>query len=427
MIDALNFAYECLSSIYREKSFSSITLNETLNKTSKDDKKLVTKIVYGVLDKDIELDYIINKFTSSVKPAILPIIKIGVYCLKYLSIPDYALVNECVNLTKKIGKTGISGFVNAVLKNIAKSIKEEKIEYPKSFDENLSIRYSYPLWAVKMIINDYGKDEAEKIISFCPTHNLTHIRINKKRINYTNFKELLEKNNIKYVNSLLKDAFYVEGMAEKIKSDLYTVQSASSMFVCKSVDLRNEEKLLDVCAAPGGKSVYLASLVNAEVTACDIHPHRLKLIESYAKRMGETVKVELNDATIYSAKFESKFDKVLCDVPCSGFGVLESKPDIKLFRTENDIFALSGLQLKILTNCSRYVKIGGSLIYSTCTIFKKENEEVIKNFLESTKGFEVETVIIESNLEKNLNGYIQFLPYKHEVDGFFIAKLKRIK
>ena len=427
MINALNSAYECLSSIYREKSFSSITLNEILNKTSKDDKKLVTKIVYGVLDKDIELDYIINKFTSNVKPAILPILKIGTYCLKYLSIPDYALVNECVNLTKKIGKSGISGFVNAVLKNIAKNISAEKIEYPKNFDENLSIRYSYPIWAVKMIVNDYGKEEAEKIISYCPKHNLTHVRINKKLTNCIKFKELLEKNNIKYIDSELEDAFYVEGMAEKIKSDLYTVQSASSMLVCKSVGLRDGEKLLDVCAAPGGKSVYLASVSNVEVVACDVHPHRLKLVESYAKRMGETIKVCLSDATVFSAKFEGKFDKVLCDVPCSGFGVLESKPDIKLFRTENDISALSGLQLKILSNCSRYVKIGGSLIYSTCTIFKKENEDVVKKFLEQNNSFEYEDVITEPRVEKNSNGYIQFLPYKHEVDGFFIAKLKRIK
>lgn len=415
-------SYRCIDNIYRKKSFSGQELNKFLSDLPSDEKPLTTKLVYGVIDKNIELSYIIKQYAKSVKPAILPVLQIGVYCFLYLSIPNPVAVNECVELTKAIGKSGVKSFVNAVLKNVSNGIEQDKIKYPQDKKQFLSVKYSYPEWVVEQIIKDFGKDVAEKILSYEKDNKFFHIRVNLKKIGVQEFESLLKEQNVEY-NKTVEDGFYVSGSLDGIKKDLYTVQSLSSLYVCKAFGDVKGKNLLDLCAAPGGKSVYLSSL-GAKVTSCDIHPHRVELIKKYAKRMGESFDAMVNDASKTNDSFVDKFDMVLCDVPCSGFGVADSKPDIKLFKTKEDIQSLADLQKQILQTASQYLKIGGTLVYSTCTIFKKENNDVVNEFLANNKNFVAEQINLD--FEKTKEGYLQFLPYKDNTEGFFIAKIKRI-
>lgn len=415
-------SYRCIDNIYRKKSFSGQELNKFLSDLPSDEKPLTTKLVYGVIDKNIELTYIIKQYAKSVKPAIMPVLQIGVYCFLYLSVPNAVAVNECVELTKSIGKSGVKSFVNAVLKNISNGVEQNKITYPKNKREYLSVKNSYPTWVVDEIIKDFGENEAEKILGYEKDNKFFHLRVNLKNISAQDFAKLLEEKGVEY-KSTLSDGFYVSGNLDGIKRDLYTVQSLSSMYVCRAFDEVKDKNLLDLCAAPGGKSVYLSSL-GAKVTSCDLHPHRVELIKKYAKRMGESFDAIVNDASKTKAEFVDQFDCVLCDVPCSGFGVADSKPDIKLFKTKEDIQSLSVLQKQILQTASQYVKVGGELVYSTCTIFKKENNDVINDFLANNKNFVA--MPIDLDFEKTKEGYLQFLPYKDNTEGFFIAKIKRI-
>ncbi len=413
-------SYNCIDNIYRKKSFSGQELNEFLQNLSPEEKPLTSKLVYGVVDKNIKLSYIIKSFAKSVKPSLLPVLQIGVYCFLYLSIPAPVVVNECVELTKKLGKGGMSGFVNATLKNISNAVMQNNIKYPENRREFLSVYYSFPLWVVDMISEDYTQEIAKKILAHDDGNNFTHVRVNTQNISVEEFEKLLEEKGI-FHQKTLDDAFYTDGKVFRLDTKLFTPQSLSSMYVCKAVAAKGK-KVLDVCAAPGGKSVYLAQMGN-QVTSCDVHLHRTKLIEKYAKRMGADLSVCVNDATVFNESFKNAFDVVLCDVPCSGFGVLSSKPDVKLFKTKQDIFELSKIQSKILKVSSKYVKEGGTLVYSTCTIFKKENDFVVNEFLKNNPDFQVDEIKLD--FPKTKEGYIQFLPFRDKTDGFFIARLKR--
>lgn len=414
-------SYRCIDNIYRKKSFSGQELNKFLTDLPADDRPLTTKLVYGVVDKNIQLTYIIKQFAKSVKPAVLPILQIGVYGFLYLSLPNAVVVNECVELSKAVGKGGVKSFINAVLKNISEAVQNDGIKYPTDKKTCLSVKYGWPLWAVEKLVADYGCDIAEKIVSFEKDDRFFHIRINTAKTSWEDFEALLHGQGAEYKKTL-PDGCFVRGTLDGVDKSLFTVQSLSSMYVCKAVGAESGKRLLDVCAAPGGKSVYLAQS-GMEVVACDIHPHRVELIKKYAAKMGARLTASVCDAAAFNPDFEEKFDKVLCDVPCSGFGVVDSKPDVKLFKQEEDIGSLAELQYSILQNASRYLKKGGSLVYSTCTLFKEENDGVVNKFLSANKNFSAEE--IDLPFEKTKEGYIQFLPYRDGTDGFFMAKIKR--
>ena len=275
-----------------------------------------------------------------------------------------------------------------------------------------------------MLLKDYGREKAEKILDYEKDSKFFHIRINLKEISADKFEEILKEKNLEY-RKTVEDGFYVCGNLDGIKGNLFTVQSLSSLYVCKAFGDVKDKNLLDLCAAPGGKSVYLSAM-GAKVTSCDIHPHRVELIKKYAKRMGENLNAFVNDASQTKQEFIDKFDCVLCDVPCSGFGVADSKPDIKLFKTKEDIQSLANLQKQILEVSSQYVKVGGELVYSNCSILKEENEEIINKFLEKHMEFKIcKYEITEKNeMYKFLedNKYFKVYPTEKN-DGFFICKL----
>ncbi len=411
-------AYRCIDDVYRKKSFSGVGLNKILSGLSPSDKPLTAKLVYGVIDKSIFLTYIIRQYAKTVKPSVLPILQIGAYCLYFLSIPDAVAVNESVELAKAAGKGGAGGFVNAVLKNIAKN--KTDIRYPSDKIQRLSVLYSYPQWAVRRLIEDYGEETAGQIISFEPKSDFYHIRNNPYILTRAELEKQLAGNGVEYKKS--DGGFFVKGALDGVDKKAFVIQSLSSIFVCMASGVKKGDRILDLCAAPGGKSVFCAQL-GAEVTACDIHPHRVSLIEKYAASLNVKLAARLNDATVFNKEFENAFDIVLCDVPCSGFGVVSSKPDIKLFKTDAAISSLAQTQKKILETACRYVRRGGRLVYSTCTLFKAENGDVVNEFLSTHGNFAVEEIRLD--YPKTKEGYLQFLPHRDGTDGFFIALLKR--
>lgn len=411
-------AYRCIDDVYRKKSFSGVGLNKILSGLSPSDKPLTAKLVYGVIDKSIFLTYIIRQYAKTVKPSVLPILQIGAYCLYFLSIPDAVAVNESVELAKAAGKGGAGGFVNAVLKNIAKN--KTDIRYPSDKIQRLSVLYSYPQWAVRRLIEDYGEETAGQIISFEPKSDFYHIRNNPYILTRAELEKQLAGNGVEYKKS--DGGFFVKGALNGVDKKAFVIQSLSSIFVCMASGVKKGDRILDLCAAPGGKSVFCAQL-GAEVTACDIHPHRVSLIEKYAASLNVKLSARINDATVFNKEFENAFDIVLCDVPCSGFGVVSSKPDIKLFKTDAAISSLAQTQKKILETACRYVRRGGRLVYSTCTLFKAENGDVVNEFLSAHGNFAVEEICLD--YPKIKEGYLQFLPHRDGTDGFFIALLKR--
>ena len=368
-----------------------------------------SKICYGVLEKDIYLGYVIAaNCRKAPKSAVRLILKIALYMLEFMGKHGYMVADCAVELAKKLGKDGAAGFVNAFLRSY-------KIPFlPADGDERLSVSTSSPLWLAKRVRRSY-KGEAEAILS-APSQGVC-VRFERGEEEY--LKGGYVKTPFEHVyifKNFVRDCGYDAGE--------YTFQSVGSVAVCSVISPC--ANLLDACAAPGGKSVLLAKECG-HLTSQELHPHRAELIKTYAKRMGaDNISVVTGDASVFNQEWEGAFDGVLCDVPCSGSGVINENPDIKLFRREEDIASLTALQQKILSNCARYVKAGGSLYYSTCSILPEENDSAIFNFLQQDSGFEL--CIPESPLaHKKTKFGLQFLPHISLGAGFFVTKLVRKK
>ncbi len=429
MKNYLQVCFNALNNIYKEGAYSNIELNKQLN-SIKQDKALITKIVYGTIENDIKLEYIIKFLAPKVKDLPVKIVlKMGSYMALDLSTPPYAIVNECVRLTKAVGFSSASGLVNAVLKKVV----NKEYDLPKkenNYSRYLSINYSKPEWFVKMLIRDYGKEMTESLLA-TKLDNTTTIRVNTAKISEAEFKALLKSSDIEYQDTPIGNVLNVEysklNGCEKLNG-LYTVQNIGSIMICDSAGVQDKSEILDVCAAPGGKTMYLASLnLNGTVEAWDLHEHRVALVEKYRDRMGLTnVTAKVCDASKFVQSCVQKYDLVMCDVPCSGLGVVNSKPDILLGKDEHSFDELPEIQYQILSNCSNYVKLGGTLIYSTCTINKKENSEVIKRFLDEHKDFKVDfTKPKYIEVLADDYGYTT-LANISGIEGFYFARLIRV-
>lgn len=417
--------FELVNKIFTDKGFTNIVLNEQLNKLSDDEKPFITKCVYGIVQNNTNLEYILSKFVDK-KPqkTVHIILKMGVFMLKYLdSIPDYAVINNMSEFTKHMGKKQVSGFVNAVLRKVAIT----EITYPKEVVKKFHYLYSKPEWLIKKLIKQFGQDVTEDIFKFSPNTD-NQIRITPNFRYFDNIVEYFDKNDIKYEKTCLNDVFYINNKhLKKLKNSDYTNQALGSVLIARALNVKGKTKVLDVCSAPAGKAIAIAQAdPNCEVYACDKYPHRVNLIKKYIYKMATSnVKALECDATVFNEEFSEKFDYVLCDVPCSGFGVMFSKPDISLNRTEKDVFELVEIQKAIIENSAKYLKKGGILLYSTCTLLREENNDVVDWFLKSHPNFK--TVKIELPFENYLteNNCIQFVPPYDKVDGFFMAKLVR--
>ena len=405
MTNPLTDPFLILTKVYKEgtylKQAIASTPVEPLNKAR------TVKICYGVMERDLWLDAVISSNTQKPpKSTVKIILKIAIYMLEELGKHDYMVVDYAVELTKKLGKEGAAGFVNAFLR----SYKLPKA--PERADERIALECSAPLWLVKKLRRSY-KGETEEILN-TPSQGVC-VRFERDADKYL-YKPHAETpfDGVYIFKNFVRDEGFFAGD--------YTFQSVGSQAICAAIS--PVQSLLDACAAPGGKSVLLSKQCK-EVVSCELHGHRVELINSYAQRMGvENVTAMQADSSLFNPEFEGRFDAVLVDAPCSGTGVINENPDIKLFRKESDISELSGLQLKILNNCARYLKEGGALYYSTCSILPEENDSVAHAFLAANPDFGLD--IPTSPLAHRVTKYgLQFLPHISFGAGFYLTKFTK--
>lgn len=432
---ARNIALNCLYKIDEENGYSNIVLDEYLNKyrekLNKKDINLISEIVYGTITWKLTIDTILQKYSKiklkKMSCWVLNILRMGAYQIIFLDkVPKSAAVNESVNLTKKYAFKS-ANFVNAILRKIEKADYEE-LKNIKNEKERISKVYSMPEWLVEELLKEYSLQTVEKICKYSNEKPKTTIRINTLKTNKKELLKKLEESNIEYEESTLENFIHIKnvkniGDLELFKQGLFTVQDMGAGKISLMLLPNKNDFVLDACSAPGGKTTHLAELMENEgkIIACDIHPHRIKLVKENADRLGiDIIKTQLNDATNFIKEYEEKFDKILLDVPCLGIGVIKRKPDIKWQRNIGKIEEITKIQYEILSSCSKYLKIEGELVYSTCSILKSENENLINKWLESKNEEGIQ------NKEKyKLVDEEKILPDEN-TDGFYICKIKRI-
>lgn len=438
-------ALKILFDINENDAYSNISVNKHLEGGNLKgvDRAFATDLVYGTVKWLFQIDYIIDKFSSvklkKLSPWILNILRLGIYQLLHTDkVPVSAACNTSVDLAKRYGHQASSRFVNAVLRNVAKNI--DKLPYPDKANlaEYFSVIYSHPKWMVERWIELFGIEFTEELLKSNNEIPDFTIRVNTLKTARNQLVELLHKEGIKTrIWKYIEEAVILENPAsitrlKAFKNGLFQVQDESSMLVSKVLDPKEGELIIDVCSAPGGKTTHIAQLMNNKGTilARDVHPHKLKLIEDTAARLGiDIIKTEIFDACQLDDKMLGKADRVLVDAPCSGLGIIRKKPDIKYSKNLREIDNVVSLQRKILSNAAQYVKVGGCLVYSTCTIQPEENIDNVLSFLSKNKQFKL--IGFEELLPKNLKidssneGYIQLYPNINQTDGFFISKMIR--
>lgn len=424
-MNARELAINVLYKVEFGEGYSNVALDKELNKSDLDtvDKAFASELVYGVLTWKITLDEIIKMYSSikikKISPWILNILRIGIYQIVFLDkIPESAAVNESVKLAKQYGHEASSKFVNAILRKIEKNEMEKLLAYiatkPILEDEIISIVTSHPLWMVDELLKEYDK---KFVTEFLNANNITPeitLRSNRLKTTRDELYKLLILRKIDCRKGNLEDSIKVKKMTD-FKGKLFTVQDEAAQLACLKLAAKPDEIVLDACSAPGGKTTYLAEIMEnkGEVEAWDIHPHRVRLVEEAAKKLDiSIIHAKVHDATISMPSYKEKFDKILLDVPCSGLGVIRKKPDIKWTRKIEDFEELMSVQEKILDTCSEYLKPGGRMVYSTCTVLKRENEEQIDRFLLTHSDF----TLVEQ---------VKLFPNVDETDGFYIAVLER--
>ena len=434
----------------REGKLSHTILKDTLDSylyLDKSSRGFITRLYEGTIEKRLYLDFIIDGYSKTpvkkMKPIIMLLLEMAVYQIFFMDrVPDSAVINEAVKLAKKRGLTGLSGFVNGVLRNIARN--KENIALPdknKDLIQYLEIKYSTPKAVVEHFINDYGSEKTEEILEAFEEKRPLVARATKNR------EELIKKLDAEGVR-VSTDTIFPESVRileldslsylESFEEGDFVIQDESSQFIGKIVGLPKGARVLDLCAAPGGKSLLFAEMEEVdEIISCDISESKTELIEENVRRIGVSkIKTKVNDASLYNPDFLEGFDLVICDLPCSGLGVMGRKRDIKYNVTEDKIRELAKLQKKILENAVRYVKKGGRLIYSTCTMTKAENEENF-TFISEFKGFSAVDfsdkirgyVDRYKDGERLVNeakkGFIRLFPGELGTDGFFISEFMR--
>jgi len=403
------------------------------------DKALLYEIVHGVTRWMGRLDWILNGFYKGQFSKAIPNLKNGLrvalYQILFLDrIPDHAAVNEAVEFVKKLQGQKSADLTNAILRNIIRS--KSAIRYPDPNEDligYLSAYYSHPSWMVKRYVERFGAEETEKLLIANNEKPYLTLRVNAIKTTESEFKSLLDSVNLKYRSGeFLNEFVQLQNLTNITAWDYYTkgyfnIQDESTGLACRLLDVEPGMRVLDLCAAPGGKTAYLGSLMNnvGEIVALDKYEARLKLLKANNVRLGLTcVTTVESDALDYNSE---PFDRVLADVPCSGTGTLSKKPDIKWKRDIFDLKKMTASQIKLLEKAASLVKPGGAVVYSTCSIEPEENFEIVKQFLNKHPNFKLESAKEKFNDEViDENGCIQTLPQKHQMDGAFAAKLVRI-
>lgn len=437
-------ALEVLLQIEKNQAYSNLLLNQTVNKAKLDprDVGLLTEIVYGTIQRRDTLDFYLQSFVKkgvdSLQDWVKVLLRLSIYQIVYLDrVPERAVVHEAVTIAKKLGHKGISGMVNGVLRSFLRE-GTPSLDTVDNELEKIALATSFPMWIVKRWADQYGVEITKAMCESSLVPPSVTVRVNRVKVTVDEALVLLQQDGLEVKRGdLSEDAIVIQKgnvfQTSVYRDGLVTAQDESSMLVGRAVGAEVGMKVIDACAAPGGKSTHIAEQMKDQgtVLSFDLHEHKVKLIREQASRLGlNSIKTEARDARKLKEHFgDQLFDRVLVDAPCSGFGVIRRKPDIKWSKALKDIEAIQTIQLDILKTAGTLVTSGGKLVYSTCTVDKDENEKVVHAFLKEHPEFELDKTLAERlpekarNSERYQNGMITILPQDFETDGFFIASL----
>ncbi|MBT2681305.1 16S rRNA (cytosine(967)-C(5))-methyltransferase RsmB [Bacillus sp. ISL-35] len=436
-------ALQLLETVEKNQAYSNLLLNNAIEKNEINpiDVGLLTELVYGTLQRKMTLDFYLKPFIEKNKKLqtwVVNLLRMTVYQMEYLDkIPDRAAIFEAVEISKRRGHKGIASLVNGVLRSIQRNglPSLDSISNPA---ERISIETSHPLWLVKRWVDQFGIEKTREMCEVNLTAPLQTGRVNLTRISREECLELLAEEGFEVEPSpILPEAIKcLRGnlaSSKAFKYGLLTIQDESSMLVAHALGIQEEEVILDACAAPGGKSSHIAEKLgnSGKVISLDLHDHKVKLIAQNAKRLGlENIEAQKMDSREAAQRFKHEsIDRVLLDAPCSGLGVMRRKPDMKYTKKEQDLSQLKSIQLSLLESVAPLLKDGGTLVYSTCTVDREENQEVIEIFLREHPEFSGDPTLAErmpDAIRPLINGFdIQILPQDFGSDGFYIACLRK--
>ncbi len=421
-------AFEVLRKAEQNSTYSNIAIDAALKNStlSAADRALASIITLGVTERKLTLDYYIDALADNPERIDIDtriILRIGIYQLLYLTkIPAYAAVNEAVNMAKRQTR----GFINAIMRSFLR--RRDEIKFPEDEITNMSLTYSYPEEICSLFVSIYGRERAERVLDFFNKPPKMTLRVNTLKISVDEYANILKENGIECERSpYAPDALIIGGMDFSAipysDEGYFFVQDVASQICVEATGAQAGEFIIDTCSCPGSKSFGMAIKMknDGKILSCDLHKSKLSLVDTGAKRLSvDIIETRECDGRKNIEELNGKADRVLCDVPCSGLGVIGKKPEIR-YKNLDDIKKLPDIQLDILTNASRYVKQGGALIYSTCTVVPEENQLNVKRFLEKNPDFEPCDFAIGEI--KSEGGYITLHPDIHGTDGFFVCKM----
>ncbi len=430
-VNARQKAYLILLKIEKDKAYSNLALDSAVRECSPDsaDRAFISRLVYGVIERKITLDYAFSRYIKSfskLSPQALTILRLGTYQLLFFDkVPSSAAVDESVKLASRYCKS-FSGLINAVLRRVS----ENGITFPDNIqeEEKLSVELSVPCELLRFFIYHFGVDNTRAFFYESFKEKRVTARVNTLKLSKAELFAELEKEGVTALALSNLEAIDIKKSPvpiyelEAYKKGYFHIQDVASQLCVEALNPQKGERILDLCAAPGGKSFTIAeaSENKAHIISCDIYPQRVELIRDGAKRLGLFIEPTLNDASVFNENL-GVFDKVLCDVPCSGLGIVSKKPEIK-YKKLDDIKELLPVQRKILEASARYVKSGGTLIYSTCSVNPNENRRICDGFLKNHPEFKSVKVLPIVTRMQDEGDYLTLMPHINECDGFFIAK-----
>ncbi|WP_417900598.1 16S rRNA (cytosine(967)-C(5))-methyltransferase RsmB [Bacillus haimaensis] len=443
MKNVRELALDALVNVEKKQAYSNLLVNNYLDsgKLNKKDAGLFTEIVYGTIQRTMTIDYYLTPYIEKQKKLedwVKVLLRLTLYQMLYLDkVPERAAIYEAVEIAKKKGHKGVASVVNGVLRSIQRQGVPD-LETMKNDVDRISIATSHPRWMVEKWIEQYGVENTERLCEMNLVPPSQTARVNTAKASVEDVISMLkaqgfdvEKGEVAQESIVSKKGNLAYSNA--FKNGFITIQDESSMLVARTLDVEPGQTVYDSCAAPGGKTTHIAELMKGTgtVISTDLHEHKVKLIKEQADRLGlSNIEVKAMDSRKAQEVFQNEmFDKILVDAPCSGFGVIRRKPDLKYTKTMQDVKQLASIQSAILDEVAPLVKKGGTLVYSTCTIDKEENTEVVNAFLENNQDFEIDMSIkdlVPHKLETYIqDGMLQLLPHYFGTDGFFIVRLKR--
>ncbi|MBO4384564.1 MAG: 16S rRNA (cytosine(967)-C(5))-methyltransferase RsmB [Clostridia bacterium] len=428
-------ALNILLKVTQEEAYLNLALKDGLKAVDKKDRHRLTALILASVEHMSYCDFLIGRYAKGrLHSSIRCILRMAIAEMFFMDTPDYAVCSKAVKLTAEIGKVQLKGYVNGVLRAVLRDKESDSLpELPDDLIKRMSILSSCPEFLVEEYAERFGEAFTEEMLN-ASVKGVTVRPV--PPFTLSELEELFASRGLSSKRSgILDGALILDSLGGDLGEDPYfidgrfAVQSEGAMLAVRCLDLEPGMKTLDACAAPGGKTAYILDILGSSdgVSAWELHPHRAELTDKTLLRLGKDLKCAVKDATVYDGSFADSFDRILLDVPCSGLGI-GAKPDARIRRTADDIERLAVVQRAILDTCSRYLKTGGILVYSTCTISRTENEDVVNDFIARNKGFELVPVTgscSENVLDRGKDGMLQLFPNIDGTDGFFIAKLRR--